>query len=125
MIRRAMEDNPEDVDSKESDQPDESGSNGAPGEPKPRDVLAAEAFAVGAGDPALHHEPARDVLAADEFPVPAPEPHSVPPDWQAPSSAPGDSTGLASRPSRARRLAGLVLLVAGLAWALAKRRRRP
>jgi hypothetical protein len=52
------------------------------------DVLAAEAFAVPARDPELHHhgpislpedptgdpEP-HDVLAAEEFPMPAPRPH--------------------------------------------------
>jgi hypothetical protein len=39
-----------------------------------RDVLAAEEFAVGAADPALHHEPAHDVLAAEEFAVGAADP---------------------------------------------------
>ena len=33
------------------------------------DVLAAEEFAVGEADPALHHESPHDVLAADEFGV--------------------------------------------------------
>jgi hypothetical protein len=49
-----------------------------------RDVLAAEAFAVPASDPRLHHQPIvlpsdptgiaepHDVLAAEEFPMPAP-----------------------------------------------------
>lgn len=48
------------------------------------DVLAAEAFAVPAPDPSLHHHPVvlpadptgisepHDVLAAEEFPMPAP-----------------------------------------------------
>ena len=48
------------------------------------DVLAAEAFAVPAPDPILHHQPVilpddptgisepHDVLAAEEFPMPAP-----------------------------------------------------
>jgi hypothetical protein len=52
------------------------------------DVLAAEAFAMPAPDPELHHhEPVvlpddptgepepHDVLAAEEFPMPAPRPH--------------------------------------------------
>ena len=52
------------------------------------DVLAAEAFAMPAPDPDLHHhEPVvlpedptgdpepHDVLAAEEFPMPAPQPH--------------------------------------------------
>jgi hypothetical protein len=55
------------------------------GEPA-RDILAAEAFAMPAPDPALHHGPIRlpedptgiaephDVLAAEEFPMPAARP---------------------------------------------------
>jgi hypothetical protein len=35
--------------------------------------LAAEAFAMGAGDPGLHHEPAHDILAAEAFAMPAPD----------------------------------------------------
>jgi len=35
----------------------------------PHDVLAAEEFAVGTGDPRLHREPPHDVLAAEEFAV--------------------------------------------------------
>ncbi len=38
------------------------------------DVLAAEEFPLGAGDPALHAEPAHDVLAAEEFPLGAGDP---------------------------------------------------
>lgn len=50
------------------------------------DVLAAEAFAMPAPDPSLHHGPVvlpgdptgiaepHDVLAAEEFPMPAPRP---------------------------------------------------
>jgi hypothetical protein len=87
------------------------------------DILAAEAFAVGAGDPGLHHEPAHDVLAADEFPVPAPQPHAVPPEWQAPGHGPGGpETALAKRPSRARRLVPAIL-IAGVAFFVLKRRR--
>jgi hypothetical protein len=43
-----------------------------PAEPDPaapHDVLAAEEFPVGVGDPALHEEPVHDLLAAEEFPV--------------------------------------------------------
>jgi hypothetical protein len=43
-------------------------------EDAPHDVLAAEEFAVGAGDPALHREPAHDVLAAEEFELPSADP---------------------------------------------------
>jgi hypothetical protein len=85
----------------------------------PHDVLAAEAFAVGAGDPGLHHEPAHDVLAADEFPVPAPEPHAVPPDWQPPQ---GSSTAVATRTSKLRRIVPVIVL-GGLVFALVRRRR--
>jgi len=94
-------------------------------EHEPRDILAAEAFAVGAGDPGLHHEPARDVLAAEEFPLPAPEQHSVPPDWQAPdpASAASAETAVVPRSSRVRRLVPVVIL-AGVAVLVLKRRRR-
>jgi hypothetical protein len=89
----------------------------------PHDILAAEAFAVGAGDPGLHQEPAHDVLAADEFPVPAPQPHAVPPEWQSPGYTPGGpETALVQRPSRVRRLVPAVLL-AGVALFVLKRRR--
>jgi hypothetical protein len=40
----------------------------------PHDVLAAEEFPLGAGDPALHAEDAHDVLAADAFPLGAGDP---------------------------------------------------
>jgi hypothetical protein len=35
----------------------------------PHDILAAEEFPLGAGDPALHAEPPHDILAAEEFPL--------------------------------------------------------
>ena len=41
----------------------------------PRDILAAEEFALPAPDPRLHRSEARDVLAAEEFAVPAPDPN--------------------------------------------------
>ncbi len=40
----------------------------------PHDILAAEEFPLGAGDPALHAEPVHDVLAAEEFPLGAGDP---------------------------------------------------
>jgi hypothetical protein len=49
------------------------GLYGTPHEP-PRDVLAAEEFALPAPDPMLKPEPPRDVLAAEEFALPAPDP---------------------------------------------------
>jgi hypothetical protein len=57
---------------------------GRPTEEPAHDVLAAEAFAMPAPDPELHHGPVllpedptgvpepHDVLAAEEFPMPAP-----------------------------------------------------
>jgi hypothetical protein len=57
-----------------------------PAEDPAHDVLAAEAFAMPAPDPVLHHGPVRlpedptgieephDVLAAEEFPMPASRP---------------------------------------------------
>jgi hypothetical protein len=57
---------------------------------RPHDVLAAEAFAMPAPDPELHHhgpialpddptgiEEPHDVLAAEEFPMPAQRPRGV------------------------------------------------
>jgi hypothetical protein len=89
----------------------------------PHDVLAAEAFAVGAGDPALHREPAHDVLAADEFPVPAAKPHAVPPEWQGtPASAPPlGQPAPRRRPPRRALAAGIIACTALL---LIRRRRR-
>jgi hypothetical protein len=87
------------------------------------DVLAAEAFAMPAADPSLHHGPVvppddptgiaepHDVLAAEEFPMPAPrEPRSV---------------GVLMRPDKASHTLGLAA-TAGLlllcAWHLLRRR---
>lgn len=50
---------------RERDEPRERGS-----EP-PHDILAAEAFAMGEGDPGLHREAAHDILAAEAFAMPA------------------------------------------------------
>ena len=61
-----------------------------PPEEPAHDVLAAEAFAMPAPDPTIHHGPVRlpddptgiaeahDVLAAEEFAMPAPRPHATP-----------------------------------------------
>jgi hypothetical protein len=66
-----------------------------PVEEPPRDVLAAEAFALPAPDPRLHGEPAHDILAAEEFPLPAPDPvvarHAASP----PPPDPNDPAGVA------------------------------
>lgn len=56
----------------------------------PHDVLAAEAYAMPAPDPALHEERPHDVLAAEEYAMPAPDPvlHH-----HGPVSLPGDPAG--------------------------------
>lgn len=51
------------------------------------DVLAAEAFALGVGDQSLHEEPVHDVLAAEEFALPGAPPRAVPP--ESPPRSPG------------------------------------
>jgi hypothetical protein len=89
------------------------------------DVLAAEAFAVPAADPALRHDPItlpedpsgiaepHDVLAAEEFAMPA----------MSTAPAPAGPLALArrARPPVGLALAGLVALLA----LVALRRRRP
>jgi hypothetical protein len=75
----------------------------------PHDILAAEAFAVGEGDQALHREAPHDVLAADEFAVPAPERHALPPDF----------AGSTTRP-HSRRIVALAGLAA-LVWLIRRR----
>jgi hypothetical protein len=86
------------------------------------DVLAAEAFAVPAPDPALRHGPVvlpedpsgiaepHDILAAEEFAMPAARP------------APEPSGGPGSGPGVRRRLAALT--AAGGVLALLRMRRR-
>lgn len=83
-------------------------------EEQARDILAAEEFAVPAGDPGLHTERPHDVLSAEEYALPAPDPklhHSRPHDILAaeefvlpdrdpalhhgPVELPGDPTGIA------------------------------
>lgn len=80
----------------------------------PRDILAAEAFAVGEADRSLHHEPVHDVLAAEEFAVPAPEHHSVPPGFP-----PTDNRRSRGNPAR-----WVLGAVAVLGWVRLRRRRR-
>jgi hypothetical protein len=60
--------------------------------PEPHDILAAEAFAMGEGDPGLHREPAHDVLAAEAFAMPAADRGSrlAPPDEHTDDPAPHD-----------------------------------
>jgi hypothetical protein len=107
-----------------------SGIMGGMSEPPPsapeqaaHDILAAEAFAMPAADPSLHHGPIvlpddptgiaepHDVLAAEEFPMPAPhEPRSV---------------GVLMRPEKTSHKLGIAA-AAGLfllfAWRLLRRR---
>jgi hypothetical protein len=85
---------------------------------KARDVLAAEAFAMPAPDPSLHHGPVvlpddptgiaepHDVLAAEEFPMPA-------------AGAPGSSRALV-RPEKTSHRIGIAV-AAGLLLVLARR----
>lgn len=92
-----------------------------PADEPAHDVLAAEAFAVPAPDPALRHDPVvlpedpsgiegpHDVLAAEEFAMPAPKGH------------PG--AGSASR-AQARRRFAIGSAVAALGGLLTLRRRR-
>ncbi len=84
------------------------------GEPA-HDVLAAEAFAVPAPDPDLHHGPVllpddptgspepHDVLAAEEFPMPAPRR----------GDRGGVASGLAATGRQAARPAGVAAAVGG------------
>ena len=86
-----------------------------------RDILAAEAFAVPAPDPALRREPLvlpedpsgiaepHDILAAEEFAMPAVAPHQ------------GTGSGLGPRARRRLAIGGLATAVVGL---LSLRRRR-
>lgn len=88
------------------------------------DILAAEAFAVGAGDPALHREAAHDVLAADQFPLPAAKPHAVPPEWQRGGAPGAQPVAPARQPSRQRRIGSVALLAAAIVLLAVRRRRR-
>ena len=106
----------------------------------PRDVLAAEEFGIGAGDPGLHREPAHDILAAEEFPVPAGDPRPIKPEpahdilaaeefalpGSSPHEVPPEYAAVLSTPSWRGRPAGLVLALAVvmLATLLVRGRRR-
>ena len=88
------------------------GERRTPAVERARDVLAAEAFAVPAADPELHHRPVRlpdvpgggsepqDVLAAEEFPVPA-----------APRSAAGRAPARGARWQRRLGMAGVLVAI--------------
>lgn len=92
---------------------------------QPHDILAAEAFALGAGDPGLHREAAHDVLAADEFPVPAADPHAVPPEWSEVPRAEPATSPVATRGRDARRWVAVALAAAaGMGRVIVARRRR-
>jgi hypothetical protein len=112
------------------------------GSDRPHDVLAAEEFAVGAPDPALHQEPVHDVLAAEEFAVGAPDPALHPhivvipaepgagpaphdvlaaDEFAVPAGRPVAPEPAAGSPARGRLIAGVAIAVlATLRW----RRRR-
>ncbi|HET9720017.1 MAG TPA: hypothetical protein VFP55_08075 [Solirubrobacteraceae bacterium] len=59
---------------------------------EPHDILAAEAFAMGEGDPGLHREAAHDILAAEAFALPSADRGSrhTPPDEHTDDPAPHD-----------------------------------
>ena len=100
----------------------------SPREDEAHDVLAAEAFAVPAADPALRDRPItlpedpsgiaepHDVLAAEEFAMPAPR--------QASSPA-GTAGRIAARARTPVRIAVLAAVALGLLRALRRRRRPP
>jgi len=91
-------------------------------EDQAHDVLAAEAFAVPARDPSLHHGPVElpedptgiaephDVLAAEEFPMPA--------------AGAGSGGGLV-RPEKTSHKVGIAVMVVMLVILVRRRRRRP
>jgi hypothetical protein len=113
------------------------------GSEPPHDILAAEAFAMGEGDPGLHRETAHDVLAAEAFAMPAadrgsrhaprdehsddPAPHDVlaAEEYAMPAARhhalPPDGTGGEARGRRSRKR---LLGVAGALLALRTLRRR-
>ena len=95
------------------------------GPDKAHDVLAAEAFAVPAADPALRHQQVRlpddpsgiaephDVLAAEEFAMPA---------TRQPTASPSPAARIAAKASWPVRIAVLVGLALGLLRAFRGRR---
>ena len=101
------------------------GRESPPPEEKAHDVLAAEAFAVPARDPALRHEPIplpddpsgiaepHDVLAAEAFALPAP---------REPSSPAGPAGRLAAKARGPARIVALFAVALGVLRALRRRR---
>ena len=105
-----------------------SGPESSPPDDEAHDVLAAEAFAVPARDPALRHGPiklpddpsgiaeAHDVLAAEEFAMPATQP---------PSSPAGHAGRIAAKVPLPVRVVALTAVALGFLRALRRRRPRP
>jgi hypothetical protein len=103
-----------------------SGPESSPPDDEAHDVLAAEAFALPARDPALRHEPIHlpedpsgiaephDVLAAEEFAMPASQP---------PSSPVGHAGRIAAKVPLPVRVVALTAVALGLLRALSRRRR--
>ena len=101
-----------------------SGRESPPREQEAHDVLAAEAFAVPAPDPALRHEPImlpddpsaiaepHDVLAAEEFAMPAP---------RGPASPVGPAGRIAANARRPARIVALFAVALGVLRALRRR----
>ncbi len=97
------------------------GASQTPGEEPAHDVLAAEAFAVPAPDPVLHHH--GPVLLPDD-PTGDPEPHDVlaAEEFAMPAPRPGGWAGR-SRQESSRRLAVAAAVLSALAVAALRRRR--
>jgi hypothetical protein len=103
-----------------------SGPESSPPDDEAHDVLAAEAFALPARDPALRHEPIHlpedpsgiaephDVLAAEEFAMPASRP---------PASPTGPARRIAAKVPLPARIVALTAVALGLLRALRRRRR--
>jgi hypothetical protein len=103
-----------------------SGRESPPPEDEAHDVLAAEAFAVPAPDPALRHEPIalpddpsgiaepHDVLAAEEFAMPAP---------RGPVAPASPASRIAAKARGPAKIVAMIAVALGVLRALRRRRR--